>query len=64
MQDIVNLITNVGFPIACCIVLFMEQKRLVKTLGELTTTLNVINSRLDNIEDALKLKKGGKDEQQ
>lgn len=60
MQDIVNLITNVGFPIACCIVLFMEQKSLVKTLGELTTTLNVINSRLDNIEDALKLKKGGK----
>ena len=58
MQDIVTLITNVGFPIACCVVLFYEQKTLVKTLGELTNTLNVINSRLDNIEDALKIREG------
>lgn len=63
MDAIVTLITNVGFPIACCVVLFIEQKGLVKTLGELSTTLSGINQRLDNIEDALKARKGGaKDE--
>lgn len=62
MDAIVTLITNVGFPIACCVVLFIEQKHLVQTLGELSITLNGINQRLDNIEDALKLKKGGSNE--
>lgn len=61
MDAIVTLITNVGFPIACCVVLFIEQKGLVKTLGELSNTLTGINQRLDNIEDALKVKKGGRE---
>ena len=59
MDAIVTLITNVGFPIACCVVLFIEQKNLVKTLGELSTTLSGINQRLDCIEDTLKVRKGG-----
>lgn len=53
-DEIVALITNVGFPIACCIVLFMQQGKLTKTLGDLNTTLQVVNTRLDNIEDELK----------
>lgn len=53
-DEIVTLITNVGFPIACCIVLFMQQGKLTKTLGDLNTTLQVVNTRLDNIEDELK----------
>lgn len=56
-DEIISLITNVGFPIACCVVLFMQQSKLTKTLGDLNVTLNVVNTRLDNIEDALKLKK-------
>lgn len=56
-DEIISLITNVGFPIACCVVLFMQQNKLTKTLGDLNVTLNVVNTRLDNIEDALKLKK-------
>ena len=58
-DEIVTLITNVGFPIACCIFLFMEVKSLGKTLAELNTTLSIINTRLDNIEDSLKHKKAG-----
>ncbi len=58
-DEIISLITNVGFPIACCIVLFMQQSKLTKTLEDLNVTLNVVNTRLDNIEDTLKLKKEG-----
>lgn len=54
MEEIVNLINNVGFPIACCVVMFILLNRLQKTMSELSTTMSVINARLDNIEDALK----------
>lgn len=53
MGDIVSLISNVGFPIACCIVLFMQQNKLSNTLADLTVTLNGINQRLDNIENKI-----------
>ena len=53
-DEIIQVITNVGFPIACCVFLFMEVKSLSKTLSELNTTLMVINTRLDNIEDMIK----------
>lgn len=58
-DEIVTLITNVGFPIACCVVLFMLLNKLTKTMSDLNTTMAIINTRLDNIEDALKLKKAG-----
>lgn len=58
-DEIVTLITNVGFPIACCVVLFILLNKLTKTMSDLNTTMAVINTRLDNIEDALKLKKAG-----
>lgn len=54
MEEFVSLIKDVGFPIACCVVLFVQQNKLTKTLGELSTTMSVINARLDNIEDTLK----------
>ena len=54
MEEFVNLIKDVGFPIACCVVLFIQQNKLTKTLGDLSTTMSVINARLDNIEDAIK----------
>ncbi len=60
-DEIIQVITNVGFPIACCVFLFIEFKALTKTLSELSSTLSVINARLDNIEDTLK--KGGKSDE-
>ena len=54
MNEIIEMITNVGFPIACCIVLFMQQNKLTQTLGEINNTLNLMNERIDNIEDSLK----------
>lgn len=53
MDAFVTLITNVGFPIACCIYLFINQNKLITTLSELSATMQGINSRLDNIEKAI-----------
>lgn len=55
LDEIMQVITNVGFPIACCYVLFKQQNKLTDTLSKLSETLSVINNRLDNIEDALKI---------
>lgn len=51
MDAFVTLISNVGFPIACCIYLFTQQNKLIKTLGEIQTTMALINKQL---EDAIK----------
>lgn len=54
MESIVQLISNVGFPIACCIVLFLQQNKLTTTLNEISGTMNLISKRLDDIEDNVK----------
>ena len=60
MEQIIQLISNVGFPIACCIFLFIQQTKLTETLHEISTTMSVMSARLDNIEDTLQ-KGGAKD---
>lgn len=52
-----QLIGSLGFPIACCCVMFYQNNQLQKTLAELTTTLATMNDRLSDVEDAVK---GGK----
>lgn len=59
MEQIIQLISNVGFPIACCIVLFMQQNKLTVTLHDISSTMSVMSARLDDIENAVR--KGGKD---
>ena len=54
MESIVQLISNVGFPIACCIVLFLQQNKLTTTLNEISNTMSLINQRLDDMEDSMK----------
>lgn len=54
IEEIVSVIQSVGFPIAACVALYVQQNKLTTTLSQLTETLAVINSRLDNIEDTLK----------
>ena len=48
--DIINLISNLGFPIVCCVVLFIQNNNLTKTLGELSNTLTLMSERLEDIE--------------
>ena len=37
--NFVELINNVGFPICCCIVLFLQNNKLTKTIADLKDTL-------------------------
>lgn len=39
MQEIAGLISNVGFPIACVIVLFWQNSKFSEALNENTDTL-------------------------
>ena len=59
MEQIIQLISNVGFPIACCIILFMQQNKLTQTLHDISSTMSVMSARLDDIENAVR--KGVKD---
>ena len=58
LQEVIQLIQGVGFPIACYVVLFYEQKKLVTALADLSKTLEVMNTRLDCIESALHIEHG------
>lgn len=50
MDEIVQLISNVGFPIGACVVLFMQQKEMTKSIIKLNETLIGIDKRIDNLE--------------
>ena len=50
MEEITKLITNVGFPIACCVVLFINNSKFTESLNKLNVTLTEITNRLENIE--------------
>lgn len=59
MEQIIQLISNVGFPIACCyIFLFSQQTKLTNTLHDISTTMQLMSTRLDDIEDVLRKEKG------
>ena len=54
MESIVTLISQVGFPIACCVYLFTQQNKLIQTLGEISKTLALMNQRLDDMDEKFK----------
>ena len=51
MEEIVNLISNVGFPIACCVVMFINNSKFSEALNNLNVTLKELSTRMENIED-------------
>ena len=50
MQELSQLISNVGFPIVACVFMYKQQIELNKTITELSNTLKSIDTRLDNLE--------------
>lgn len=56
VEIVTQLITTVGFPIACCIVMFKQNNSLQNTLQEISNTLTSMNERI------LQLEKGGSDD--
>ena len=53
ITEIIKEVSDVGFPIVCCIVLFKLQGKLNDTLKDLAVTLSAMNVRLDNMENVL-----------
>ena len=53
MDEIVGVISNVGFPIACCIVMFNNNNKFTETLGNLNVTLKEISTRIDSLENKI-----------
>ena len=51
VEEITQIISNVGFPIACCVVLFINNSRFNDTLNNLNVTLKEISTRIEKIED-------------
>jgi len=54
LEVITNLIGSLGFPIACCCVMFHQNGKLQETLSELSRTLVSMNERLNDIEQSVK----------
>lgn len=51
MEEIVSMVSNVGFPIACCIVMFINNGKFTEALNNLNVTLKEISTRMDNLEN-------------
>ena len=47
MDEIVTLIQNVGFPIACCIVLFWQNSKLRDSLDQNTKAIVKLSAYID-----------------
>ena len=56
MDELINLISNVGFPIACCVVLFYNNSKFTEALNNLNVTLKEISTRIENLEDKMEVK--------
>ena len=54
IQEIQDLISNVGFPIVACMFMYKQNLNLQKSLSELSSTLKGIDARIDSIENDLK----------
>lgn len=53
IDAITTLISGVGFPIACCIVLFYQNSQLQKTLADISATMQALTSEVQDIERRL-----------
>ncbi len=53
MEEITTLISNVGFPIACCVVLFYNNSKFTEALNNLNVTLKEISTRIEKLEDRI-----------
>ena len=51
INEVVNIINNVGFPIFVCIYLVKNNEKLVNSITDLTVTLKGIDTRLEILEE-------------
>nr|DAW02960.1 MAG TPA: YvrJ protein family protein [Caudoviricetes sp.] len=51
MEEIVSMISNVGFPIGCCIVMFINNAKFTDALVNLNVTLKELSTRMETLEN-------------
>lgn len=54
LSGIVDLFSNLAFPVACCVVMFIQNGKMQKTLSDISLTMQKYGDRLDKIETKLK----------
>lgn len=54
VSQITQMIGSLGFPIACCCVLFWQNSKLQETLTAITVTMERMSERLSAIESEVK----------
>lgn len=48
-----QMISSVGFPIACCCVMFYQNNKLQETLSSISITMQSMTEKIKDIEDKL-----------
>ena len=56
MEEFIQLISNVGFPIVACFFMAKQNQLLTQAVMELKITLTEINDRLEHLEGAIDVK--------
>lgn len=51
MQEITNLISNVGFPVLAYLLLLKNNEKLIESINELSLTLKGIDTRIAILEE-------------
>lgn len=54
VAELTQLITTVGFPIVCCVVMFRQNARLQETLAEISITMQKMADKIAELEDKIK----------
>lgn len=54
MEQLTLFINTVGFPIVACVFMFKQNEKLSTSIMELTSTLKVIDERIEKIEREVK----------
>ena len=54
MSELIESISNVGFPIVMCIFMMSNNQKFVQAINEVTITLKEISTRIENLEDEVK----------
>ena len=50
LDELVNLINNVGFPIVCCVFMFQQNSTLSSTIMDVNRTLSNIDMKIEMLE--------------
>lgn len=51
VETLTNLISNIGFPIAMCILLFNQNNKLTELINENTKATNKLAEKIDNLTE-------------